>query len=274
LPDRRLLGLLGIALVVSTVFTGVTFNVDYGERARFLASTMPAAIECSEQAIRTHSFDFMVTTDLPDVVVRCGMLIKRPDIPRETPWTEAGLAHKSLVTRLLDDLGTLSPDFPLYRRYTVEAEQGVEVEFIDFSDFLAAMGGEEILADCNTIYAVEDRDGEASFYMGIRHFFFESEATLLEVKYSSPRESEIFRSEALGAKAEGHPPISEAPIGRIHLHDLAAGDRVHVEVTANTQYMPHYRILSETPFCHEGIIRLVVVETGYGTAAVRTDHIA
>ncbi len=272
MPDRRLLGLLGVALVISTIFTGITFNVKYEEKVRFLASTMPSAVQCSEQAIRMHSFDFMVTRDLPDVVVRCEMVIRRASFPGEIPWTVAGLEHKALITHLLDGLG--APGSPLYRAYQVEGEKRSRLDVIDFSDFMAAIVGEEAVGTCDTIYAVEeDQYGNVSFFRGVRGFFFYGQATLLEVKYSSPGESGIFRSKALGTQAEGYPPITEAPLGRIHLQNLTAGDKVHVEVKVNTQNMPSWRVVGETPFCHEGLYRIVVVETGHGTAAIRADRL-
>jgi len=274
LPDRRFIGLLGIAVVISTVFTGITFNAKEVEQVRFLASSMPKVVQCEEQAIRTHSFDFMVTQDLPDVLIRCSLLIKRTILPGETPWTVSGLEHKALLLHLLGELEGLAGDLSLYRVYEIQEDSGIRLEIMDFSDFLSAMAGKDVLKVCDTVYCVEQsRDGNASFYRGVRDFFFNSEETLLEVKYSSPVESRVFRSEDLGPQSEGYPSISEAPVGMIHLRNLTSGDRVHVEVKANTQRMPYWRVIAETPYCHEGIIRLVVVETGSGVLAVRTDRV-
>lgn len=274
MSDRRFLGLLGISLVVSTVLTGITFNVKEEERVRFLASTMPSAVQCEEQATRVYSFEFMVTRELPDVRILCGLLIKRASIPGEIPWGVDGLQRKALITHLLEELDDLADGSPFYRVYEVQEDSGTKLEILDFGDFLAAMGGKDLLRTCDTLYAEEeDRSGNVSFYRGVRDFFFNSERTLLEVKYSSPGESRVFRSESLGTQAEGYPPISEAPLDGIWLRNLVAGDRVRVEVKANTQNMPYWRLLGEIPFCHEGIIRLVVVETGQGTAGIRTDRV-
>jgi len=273
LYNKQLAGLMAIALIVSTILVGTMFSIKEEDDVEFLAASMPETIRCSEQAKLVHSLDFMATQDLPEIVIRCATLAKRPDIATETTWNEVCLENKEAIERFLDQLQAVSGS-PVYRRYEIETEDGTEIQVIDFSEMMAAIGGNGLLPGCNTIYAVETKPGgNVSLYRGVRDFFFLRHDTITEIECSSPDGTSSFRSPSMGSQAVGYPPISDAPMGKMHVHNLSSGDRVHLEVHFDTQKLPNYRIVAETPFCHDGIIRLVTVDTGEDEPSIRIDRV-
>jgi len=263
LPDRRLVGLLGIALVVATVVTGVTFNVREEEKVVMLATQVPEAVQCQTKATLVHSFDFMVAQDLPDVVVRCAFLAKPPESVYGIPWGQAGLAQKQLVQGLLDGLEGTVAQKP-YQTYELTTDTGSELTIVDFTEAMTMLAGEDRVKDFYTIFVIERLPGgNVSFYRGVMDFFFNRDSTIAQISYSGRNMSKTFRSELMGESAEGYPALSEIPSGKIRFQNLLAGQKVHVEVTVQTESM----------LCQEGVFRLLRLDTGYGLGAMVVERI-
>ncbi len=262
MPDRSLVGLLAIALVIATVLTAITFQVKEEEHIRFLARQTPEIMQCGTKDEMYHSFDFMVTEDLPDVVIRCGFLYRPPDRLPWQPWGEVGPGQKEVVTQFLDRLQEEGTE--IYDVYEIVEDSGARLEIIDFTDSMAILVGEDLVKEYNTIYALlTDQDGSISFYRGVRDFFFERDHGIIQIECSRRNESTTYSSEATGEPGEGPRPVSDAPIGKIHLQDLTAGEKVHVEVAVTGERMP----------CHHGVMRIIRVDTGYGQGPLLIDKV-
>ncbi len=270
MPDRRLIGLLAIALVVSTILVGVMFSVEPEDDIQFLASRMPKVIRCSEQAERTHSVDFMVTRETPLAIVRCMMLVKRPDLPREQSWTDMGLEAREKIESFLTQFEERLSISPIYRRYLIEDASGLKYEVMDISRTLEALGGSNALGNCFSVYAFrEDANGDISFYRGKRDFFFNGDKTLKKIEYSYSGKTRTYVS---GLDNEGtEMPMAQAPPGRIKIGNMTSGDRFHLEVVFDTQNFPPYAIISETPYCHKGTMRIITIQTGEEDPAIKID---
>lgn len=263
MPDRRLIGLLLIALVVATVVTGVTFNVKEEQKVVMLATKVPEAVQCQTKATLSHSFDFMAAKDLPDVVIRCAFLARPPESVYGLPWSEAGLAQRQLIQGLLDGLEGRVAVKP-YQTYELRMDSGSKLTIVDFTEAMALLAGEERVKDFYTIYAIEEAPGgNASFYRGVRDFFFNRDSTIAEIRYSSRNLSKTLRSALMGMSAGGYPPLSDVPSGKVRLQNLLAGQKVHFEVTIQTERM----------LCQEGTLRLLRLDTGYGLESMVVERI-
>ncbi len=262
MPDRRLIGLLAIVFIITTVITGITFNIKEPEYIQFLARFTPEIMQCGPRDTTYHSFDFMVTKDLPDIVIRCGFLYKPPVPCMGSPWGKRGAEQKRIIEGFLE---TLQKDqsTTIYQTYEIEGKGGT-LHIIDFTEAMATLVGEDMIKNYDTIYALEeDENGNLSFYRGVRDFFFNSDATITEIKYSRRGMTTIYRSEDAQAEGEEYPPISEAPIGKIRMQNLSSSEKIHFEISMGMQYMP----------CHNGVIRIVRVDTGYGQGEPILDRI-
>jgi len=134
---------------------------------------------------------------------------------------------------------------------------------LDFTDTMAALAGQDTLTTVYTMYAFIVGDGPSvSVFGGYRDFFFSRDTVISCIKVTSPKESMCFRSKAAVGE-ETCATIGEAPVGILHLHDLAAGERMHLEVTLDTLYM----------FGHGGIIQMVTTETGFGAGPMTLNTI-
>jgi hypothetical protein len=262
LPDRGLIGLVAIALVAATAISLLTFNVKEEERVRFAATQVPDEMGCGLRDTQHHSFDVMATTDLPDLVIRTGFLMKPQDHPMRDPWNMTGTMQREVITGLLDGL----KDDTGSERYSVidiDDASGRKLNIVDVSDSMAVLLGEDLLKDFSTIYALEeDAQGRLSFYRGPRDFFFDRDITITEIVVTRGGETQVYSSNENATKM-GYATIAEAPMGKIHLRDLSAGERIHVEVTVMTAGMP----------CHEGLIRVVRTDTGYGPGPIMISRI-
>ena len=260
MPDRGLVGLLAIALVVATVITAITFQVKGDEYVHLLTRSVPETIQCQSQETKYHSLDFMVTQDLPDIVIRCMFLYRPPDRYPWQPWDQVGPGQKEVIANLLDQLSP-SGENPLYQTYTLE-EDDRTIEIIDFTDAMGLLVGEEMVKNYNTIYAIEKSEsGAISFYRGVRDFFFERDVCITEVKVTRRGETVIFSGE--DDRKDVALPLEQALPGKVRLQDLIAGEKIHVEVEVELQWMP----------CQHGVIRLFRIDTGHGEGSPIIDHI-
>jgi hypothetical protein len=273
--DRNLVGVIGIALVIATVISVITFQVREEDPIQLLAQQTPGSIPSRYPGSYRYSFDLIASRDLPDVLIRCYFLQRLPDPVPIEPWDIAGsetgelLDNIPLISQIKDYLDPLTsaPAKELdYRTYEVE-DSGKRTVFIDFTDIIAAIAGEHQLQHVYTIYALELGDGDdprnVSFYGGIRDFFFNRSALIAEISYSTPTESGTFRSETGGAPEAGTLPVDKAPMGEIHLHGLPEGQRAHFEVS----------FVIDRSFDHRGMIRLVEWRTGHGAGPSILDRI-
>ena len=261
MPDRSLVGLLAIALVVATVITGLTFQIKEEEHIHVLTRSVPETIQCQSQETKYHSIDFMVTDDLPDVVIRCEFLYRPPDRVPWKPWGEVGPGQRDVILGMLDQLGS-TVGVKLYSTHMVE-EGGRTMEVIDFTDAMGLLVGEEMVKDYNTIYALEETEnGSISFYRGVRDFFFERDSCLSRIKLVRRGETVVYGGDEGDENGDGL-SLNEAIPGKIRMQDLKSGEKIHLEVEVELQWMP----------CQHGVIRLLRIDTGHGEGSLIVDRI-
>ena len=231
---------------------------------RILASRTPSDIPGSRPGSPSYSFEMMATKDLPDLIIDTYFLVRTwPTTSRswgevegrETLDVLGNIPRLSAIMQGLDRLGELFGQDPPYATYELDAAGGAKLHVFDFTDAIGSLGGQDCLDDQYTIYVVmiDDRD-QFRVYAGYRDFFFRRETVITEVDYQAPGVSECFRSSrAIGGVASCK-PITDAPMGNIHLTDLETNDRIRVDVDLDTSEM----------FGHSGLLQLVTTETGYG----------
>lgn len=259
--DRRLVGFMASILVITTILSLLIFRVGEKDVVKILAQRTPSDIAGGVPGSPSYSIDLMAVRDLPDLVVRLHFLVNL-SVPLVKPWNEttgrkledlvANFPRLEEIRTFLDSMRTQLGGEPTYR--ILELEQGRAMYLFDFTDTMAAITGQDTLTTVYTMYAfIVGDEPSVSVFGGYRDFFFSRDTVISAIKYTSPKESVCFRSKSTTGE-ETCLTIGEAPVGILHLHDLAAGERMHLEVTLDTLYM----------FGHGGIIQMVTTETGFG----------
>lgn len=263
--DRRLVGFMAIILVITTILSFLIFRVGEKDVAKILAQRTPSDIPGGVPGSPSYSLDVMAVRDLPDLVIRFNFLVSL-SVPLVKPWNEtAGRKFEDMIANFprlkeirtfLDSMQTQLGGEPTYK--ILQFELGGTMYLFDFTDAIAAVAGEDTITTVYTMYAfIVGSEGTVSVFGGYRDFFFSRDTVISRITYTSPKESMCFRSKAAIGE-EACSTIDEAPVGILHLHDLAAGQKMHMEVTLDTFYM----------FGHGGIIQMISVETGYGPGPI------
>lgn len=272
MADRRLIGFLAIILVITTLIALTVFRVGEDEVVRILASRTPDNIPGGRPGSPSYSIDLMAVKEIPDLLIRLHFLHNLTSIDLIMPWNET-------TGREFEDLIANVPRLTALRAHLDSAEGATGVESLvheyeidradrrlmifDLTDAMAAFGGDETLRTVYTVYAFNiNPDGQVSVFGGYRDFFLYSRSFSLdrnpiiqEISYTTPSGSTCFRSgEAPGGRG-GCGDVFEAPVGKLRVEDLSAGDRVSLQVTLDTINM----------FGHSGILEIITTETGYGT---------
>jgi len=268
--DRRLIGFMAIILVITTILSFLIFRVGEKDVVKVLAQRTPSDIPGGVPGSPSYSIDLMAVRDLPDLVVRLQFLVNL-SVPLVKPWNEttgreledliANFPRLNEIRTFLDSMQTQLWGEPTYK--VLQLEQGRAMYLLDFTDTMAALAGQDTLTTVYSMYAFIVGDGPSvSVFGGYRDFFFSRDTVISSIKYTTPEESTCYRSKsAIGE--ETCATIAEAPVGILHLHDLAAGERMHLEVTLDTLYM----------FGHGGIIQIVTTETGFGAGPMTLNMI-
>lgn len=271
--DKRFIGFLAIILIVTTMISMIFFQIEEVEEVQVLARRTPENIPGGRPGTPSYSFDLMAVRDLPDLLVRCHFLVKIKDPILDKLWNEtdgrevenliANVPRISRILSRLDGLGDELGEESTYETFEIE-DRDRKLFVIDFTNTIAALAGEEQLKSQYTLYAFElDEYGNVSLFGGYRDFFFRRDTVINEIRYSTQTQSWCYQSERATGKGETCWPVSEAPMGKIHLTDLPESGKMHLEVTIDTQNM----------FGHSGIIRIVETDTGYGPGPMMVDWI-
>ncbi len=271
--DRSLVGYVAIIIVITSVLTGLIFQVKQREAVTILARRMPDNIPGGTPGSPSYSFDLMAARDVPGLVVRSYFLMNLTHPVLKRPWNEtegrnlddliANFRRVSGVKAFLDRLSTKMGNLSMYRSFQIEPKQGRTIWVFDFTDAMEALAGDKHLTELYTIYAFEPKpSGNVTIYAGLRDFFFRRNKAISEIRYSGPSVEACYRSaEAVGA--EKCRSISDAPVGILRFEDLHPGDKIHVEVRLSTLHM----------FGHSGLLHIVTTQTGYGPGPVICEFI-
>jgi hypothetical protein len=278
--DRRLIGYLVIILVITTVITGLIFQVEEDEAVRILSSRMPDNVPGNRPGSRSYSMTILATTDLPDLIVRFHFLINLTSIQLAKPWSvQEGRELEDLVDNvprikgLIDQLGRLADDLGIESAYTTyELETpSMRLQVVDFSDAMSAIAGDRALRTVYTVYAFGIGPGDrVSVLAGYRDFFVYAwdfgvtgRNALSEISFASQANSSCYRSEDAPGPAEGCDQVDDAPVGVIRFRDLDREDSVQIGVVLDTSKM----------FSHSGIVQIITTESGHGSGPVLVGRI-
>ncbi len=271
--DRPLTGFIAIILIITTITSVIIFNVEDEEPVRLLSHRTPKNIPGRRPGSPSYSLDVMVTQDLPRILIKTHFLEKLENLQLAQPWNETEARSLEGLVENVPVLAALSAEMEVLSRRmnastheVIKTRAGGETKlyFIDFTDSMAIIAGESQLPTTRSIYAFQvDPQGSVSIYGGYRDFFFMREEVISEIRYQLPSQYLCFRSEDAPGGMDGCQPVLESPVGIIEVEDIHPDEKVHLEVTLNTQQM----------FGHKGIIQLVTVETGHGRFPIIADYI-
>jgi hypothetical protein len=267
--DRRLVGFIALILVITTMISVALFRVEEEEPVRLLSHRTPQSIPGGRPGSPSYSFDVIATKALPDLILRCHFLRKLEDIPLAKGWNETQgrepddlIANAPRVRHLRAALENLSTDMDSdsYRMLEIDREGSGYLVLFDFTDSAEILAGEEKLHTIYTAYGFEVKaDGNVSVYAGYRDFFFDKDRIVTEIRMSTEVPgaklgSSCYRSEKAPGGMGDCQAISDSPVGILRFQEVSKDQKIHVEVTLNTQPM----------FGHRGLLQVITAETGYG----------
>jgi hypothetical protein len=214
--------------------------------------------------------DLMAVRNLPDVIVKYSILMKaHPELIK--PWNETDVTYFNRW-ELAGNIPLLMETQAWFDRSSrqglglsiITAEMQLEYRgsrsrmyIYDYTDAFRALGlGLGQLNTTDTIWAiiVDESSGNVSVFSGIRDFFYNRLRIMYSLEISDGEGTESYASPRMPPELRGEKPslASGPPLGTTHSKDVTEGDRIHI----------FFELMAERIFPHEGLIQLVMIETG------------
>ncbi len=266
--DRRLVGILAIAAILSTLVSIGIFQRKEEEPVRFAVNTFPENLPWAGYGRPRFVADIVATTELPDLIVEYSIL-KRVRPVLADPWNQTSLPAENLASNILllentrawiercrrDGLEVSVKE----REVPVRVNGSDAVLYVyDYTDVFKTFGlGPGQLNTTETVWGLlVDASGNVSTYAGIRDFFFDRLRIMHSLEVFDKTGKESYASKRMLPELRGgRPGIDAAPaMGTLHRRGLSEGDRVHI----------FFDLMAERMFRHEGFIQLIVTRTGFG----------
>lgn len=267
--DRRLVGILAMVVVASTVMSIVLFNFGPDELIQVLVNKYPEKIVRGGYGRPRFTLDLVATKSLPDIRVEYSILTKINPLLIK-PWNQTDAARMG-PDELAGNIPLLSETISWFERCALQGlELPVEliretieyngsradIHIYEFTDAYMALGlGLGQLNTTDTVWAIiVDDSGGVHTYSGIRDFFFDRLGIIYSFEISDGRGTESFASPRMPPELrENSPGLDMAPpFGSVHRRDVAKGDRIHIG----------FEIMAERIFPNEGFIQLVEISGG------------
>ena len=218
--DRRLVGIMAIALIFSTILTLFLVGEKPKEWVMVTRNIFPAELKETE-----HNPDFLlsmvVRRPMASFVVEYSVLTR---IEVSDPhWTEAVVQMASGLDGAVSWEGEIEWVNETDRRK-------LKLHLIDVTDVLASQLPANEVTGADTLFAVltDPRTGEVQDLLaGVSDFFYEREEKMVEMSISHNENSTSFAGP--DADREDASPISEAPLlGRIDFGSVERDDQLVV----------------------------------------------
>jgi hypothetical protein len=268
MADRRLLGMLGIAAIVSTLVSIEIYRQEGQAPVEVAVNGFPANLPWGGYARPRFVTDLVATMDLPDIVVEYSML-KRVHPALAEPWGQVVRSGEDLAANVLllveveawlEAVRTRGLELRPKRREMAVKVNGTDaiLHVVDYTEVFQAFGaGPGQLNTTDTVWAfLVDGSGNVLTYAGITDFFYDRLRMVYSLEISEPSGGESYASDTVPPELrDGKPPLDQAPAeGTVYVREVSEGDRVHIV----------FDLIGERMSVHEGMLQLVLVRTGLG----------
>lgn len=250
--DRRLLGVIGIAFVLSSVITLFIIGERAKEDVTIMRNMFPPELTEAEE-----DFDYVLSMiarkDMEDVTVRYSILTRvyNEDLEYVDPEKRAGSTPR-------ETMGNLRKMEALYGmvealNVTIDTWNGTVIwrdgtekrEFdmymYDFTDLARATRSDSVVLETPTIFGVwMDRDDGSVFYFfeGISDYFYDREKTMVNLKITQG-DRYTYYSGAGDVEGAGELNIMESPMfGKVVFDGVEKDDRLLIMFSVEGRSIP------------------------------------
>ena len=256
--DRGFIGVLLIAVVISTVFMGFITVEKADKGIEIIKNKYPAMIRTSVQERHTFVTNVIARKDYEEVKLVFSVLrIMEPVFGDENITKKSGVTLDEIAAEIVPiktclSAGRTSPVG--FEREILEFNaNGTDVEALmyDFGGVIAAGQSVPDISSAPTSYLLwMDDEGNLTYYQGSSDFFFSRNASIESLVVSYNDEETTYRSAKEVTGSVDIPTIAEGPkMGTVVYDNVEKDDRMYVM----------YAINSLTSPSHKGMIQLVRV---------------
>jgi hypothetical protein len=255
--DRGFLGVLLIAVVISTIVMGFVTVEKFDLGIEIIKNKYPLSIKTSEQSRQTFVLNVIARKAYQRVRIKFGVL-RRMDPPfmdpNVTERPDVSLHYLASQITPIRTCLSISKASPVgFQNETLEVDvNGTEYTglFYDFGQIISA-GQENLdLSSAPTCYLLwRDGDGNLTYYQGSSDFFLNRNESLESLTISYNDEETNYRSSKDPAGGD-IPTVAEAPsVGIVTYDEVKKDDRMYVMFAVNSLSVPE----------HKGIVQVIRV---------------
>jgi hypothetical protein len=262
--DRSLLGVIGIAIVLSTLITLFIIGERAEEDVTILRDEFPPRLSTMEQKY-AFVLSMIARKPLVDVTVKYNVLSDVPEV-KDLPVAN--------LTVMSTDEETIRSNLPRVESLLIEADRvgkppdtweeeiewkgpnqvhKVRMYMYDFTDLLKATAPGYTVLNIQTTYVVwinTTNDAIARYFVGSPDYFYNRNSTIVDLTITHNDDSQYYRAVSEIEVAEEYKQIMQAPLaGTVTFEDVVKDDRLFII----------YSLKGTTVPGHTGMLQLVRV---------------
>jgi hypothetical protein len=262
--DRSLLGVIGIAIVLSTLITLFIIGERAEEDVTILRDEFPPRLSTMEQKY-AFVLSMIARKPLVDVTVKYNVLSDVPEV-KDLPVAN--------LTVMSTDEETIRSNLPRVESLLIEADRigkppdtweeeiewkgpnqvhKVRMYMYDFTDLLKATAPGFTVLNIQTTYVVwinTTNDAIARYFVGSPDYFYNRNSTIVDLTITHNDDSQYYRAVSEIEVAEEYKQIMQAPLaGTVTFEDVVKDDRLFII----------YSLKGTTVPGHTGMLQLVRV---------------
>jgi len=271
--DRGFIGVLLIAVVVSTVFMGFITVEKADAGIEIIKNKYPGVVRTSVQERHTFVTNVIARKNFEEVKLKFSVMrLMEPifsdeNITRQTGVTLEEIAAEITPIKTCLSAGRSSPVG--FEKATLEFDANgtaVEALMLDFGLVVAAGQSVPDMSSAPTSYLLwMDDEGNLTYYQGSSDFFFGRNESIESLVISYNDEETTYRSAKEVTGSMEIPTIAEGPqMGTVVYEGVEKDDRMYVMFAVNSLSTPE----------HEGMIQLVRVYGNDELVTFRANMIA
>ena len=252
--DRGFVGVLLIAVVISTVIMGFVTVEKAKTGIEILKNKYPLAIKTAVQERHTFVVNIIARKPYEEVKLKFSCLGKAKPVFADVNITKKpGVTLKEIAAQITPIKTCLSAGSSSPVGY---AEENVEVEvngttyealLMDFGEVIAAGQAVSDLSFAPTCYVLwRDGQGNLTYYQGASDFFLKRNESIESLVVSYNDNETTYRSVKEAAGSLNVPTIADAPrLGTVRFEDVEKDDRMYVMFAVNSLSVPAHTGMME-----------------------------
>ncbi len=232
--DRRLVGVIAIALVLSTILFCFLFLRRAAEPVTVIRNVAPAQLVALLDFDETHRFSLglVVRKKIQELTIQYSFFSAAqtsglPEVLSFEAW-EANLSHLALQERLLEQLG-FEPE-KVQGQLSIDG-RSQEYLLYDMGRAMCALTSWQLAGDATSSYILLPAEANATLMKGRMEFYYYI-YELAKITITRGGNETVYRALKRGEEfMPGERPISEAPVnGRIRFENLKPDEPISVMI--------------------------------------------